>query len=372
MLAPFERGRGHGGSQRATSIAERLEERGAEIEWKTVPSRSVTTGEKVVATLRRRPALLSFYDAVPPDHGQSPAAAIAEHPYLAPHLAGVAPNVAQVVDFQDLQSWHLRDLARVARGARRMYLMAQSRFMRRFEEAIVRSGSVCLFATQRELDWALSVDDACPALLIPNLLPIAELEAADRVLTSRRPDAPAEPALLYVGTLTYPPNVLSLREFLASDWPSIRASNPGVQLWIAGAASADDRRAFAAHPQVRVLGFVDDLGDLMANASAAVLPLIAGAGSSLRILLFAAAGLPVIGTPLAFRGFDEGMGWVARGPQDWASAVRELTARSEAASARTAEARRVVLDLHRDPRPWDDLFRAMFPGDEPAARRGGT
>ena len=55
-------------------------------------------------------------------------------------------------------------------------------------------------------------------------------------------------------------------------------------------------------PRVQTLGFVSDLTDAYANASCAVVPLLEGGGTPLKLIEALAYGLPVVATPRAAAG----------------------------------------------------------------------
>src|SRR5437588_509612 len=101
MVAPFARGRAHGGSQRATAIAERLEERGLEVGWQVVSRRMTTSARKVSAIARGKPGLTCEYE--PPERLAAGAwdVALVAHSYLFPRLESVLGDVPTAVDFHN-------------------------------------------------------------------------------------------------------------------------------------------------------------------------------------------------------------------------------------------------------------------------------
>jgi hypothetical protein len=354
QVAPFERGAAFGGSQRATSVAERLEERGVEVAWATLPPRVPGRAGRMLALASREPAAVQYAR-----RGDAPPAgpfdiALAAHSYMAPQLARVTGATARVVDFHNLEWRHLDDVAALERPLRRAHLRVQARRMRRFEAGLVRTHALSLFASRSELRWARDAGGSGERLLVPNLLPSAERAVADEAWAERALRR-RDDLLLYVGKLTFPPNVLSLERFLRETWPPLRAAQPGVRLRVAGDCSEATRARLASFDGVEVLGFVEDLRPSLAEAGAAVFPFDGSAGSSLRVLLFALAGLPAIGTAGAFRDFGEELGQVVSSRDDWIDAVR-LCLSGESAGDR---ARAAALALHEDPAPWDALYETM-------------
>ena len=59
-----------------------------------------------------------------------------------------------------------------------------------------------------------------------------------------------------------------------------------------------------SRPELRHLGYVEDLRPLLAAADVGLNPVTWGSGSSLKLLTYLAAGLPVVTTPIGMRGFE--------------------------------------------------------------------
>ncbi|WP_135470021.1 glycosyltransferase [Crenalkalicoccus roseus] len=124
-------------------------------------------------------------------------------------------------------------------------------------------------------------------------------------------------------------NVDGMRWFLDAAWPLLRRLVPEARLEICGTVG----RALtgALPPGVALRGVVPDLAAVLHRAVAAVAPLRAGSGLKLKLLDYAAHGLPVAATPCAVEGFE-------RAP-DWPFAVAEdAEALAQAASRLAAEA----------------------------------
>ena len=354
MLAPFRRGMSQGGSQRATAIAERLEERGIEVGWLVVRRPPASRLGKLRSLAGARPSLPDLYEtpaALP--NGRWDAALVA-HSCL---LRAVAPRLASlptVVDFHNLEWQVMADIRASDRSAARRALRAgyargQVQLMRRAEQAIVRSADLSLFVAEAERAWATAVAPRAVTLLARSVLPHDQERAADRI-RNRRDPIPRR--LAYVGTLTFPTNAESLERFLARDWPAMRAAVPGLRLDVAGACTPGLRAALGRHPGVQALGFVDDLTSLLARCQAVVMPFDGAAGTSLRSLFYALAGLPVIGSPRAFRGIGFAVGATADSPAAWARAAGQIdVAGSSGQPAAWAH--------QRASEPWDRLAEAI-------------
>jgi hypothetical protein len=366
-MAPFERGRSQGGSQRSTAIAERLEERGIAVEWQTVARRDSRRMAKLGSMARGEPSLTGLYQQPARRPRGDLDAVMVAHSYLVPAVAEAAAMVPRIVDFHNLEFRHLVDGRRRGAGVlRRAYDRGQVRLMRRLELELVRTSDLSLLVSDDEHGWARAAAPSARTLVVRSVLPRSEERAAAAIRARREP---RRGELAYVGRLTFPTNLRSLEQFLSRDWPAMRAGAPGLRLTVAGACDEADRARLGRHPGVTVLGFVEDLTAVLAGCQAVLMPFEGVAGTSLRALFYAVAGLPVIGSPQAFRGIPFQIGTVAGSCEEWAAAARRLaTVTSLDAGAQDA-ARRRAQALQSDPRPWDRLAEAIAAMSDRSAPR---
>jgi len=122
--------------------------------------------------------------------------------------------------------------------------------------------------------------------------------------TRPEPRAPTRPAegeplrLLFVGTQSYEPNRQGLAWFVHEVMPLLRE-----RVALAVDVVGPGRRG-AALPGVNHLGRVEDLTPCYERAHAAVVPLLAGGGSRLKVLEALAHGVPLVSTSIGVEGFD--------------------------------------------------------------------
>lgn len=278
--------------------------------------------------------------------------ALAVHSYLVPRLPGSVPGI---VDFQDLEWQHLRDVGAQARGSRRVWLALQSALMRRAERRILDHQPLSLFASERERSWAerVSRPPGGTAMLVPNRLPRAAVGQAERTANARR--SGTRDFLLYVGTLSFPPNFDALHAFVEAVWPALRAAHPGLMLHVAAGIRPPPSDTLPAAPGIVHHGFVADLEPLLAQAAAVVFPFSGSAGTSLRTLFLALSGVPVVGPPEAFRGHGPGLGIAVSSPTEWVQAVEQARSRPVAEPAV-----RLAQRMQDDEAPWDRLYARLL------------
>jgi glycosyltransferase involved in cell wall biosynthesis len=121
------------------------------------------------------------------------------------------------------------------------------------------------------------------------------------------PDTVSEPPgrhrLLYVGNLTYEPNVTAVRDLVTQVLPRVRAVVPDATVDVVGVHDA--RLADLADADgVQLLGDVPDLAPWYAGADVVVVPLREGAGTRIKVLEAFAWRRPVVATPAAVAGLE--------------------------------------------------------------------
>lgn len=128
----------------------------------------------------------------------------------------------------------------------------------------------------------------------------------------QRPKGTARPGrILFTGNMDYAPNVDAVRYFALEVFPLIRKAVPDACFIIAGQRPVDAVRALAG-PGIEVTGFIPDLSATYAEAAVVVAPMRFGAGTQNKVLEAMSTGVPVVCSPLAFKGLgiEEGQGVV--------------------------------------------------------------
>jgi glycosyltransferase involved in cell wall biosynthesis len=136
-----------------------------------------------------------------------------------------------------------------------------------------------------------------------------------------------EQRVLFVGALGYAPNMMGVEWFVSKVWPAIRREIPSAALDIAGGDPSPALRDQCGRNGVHVLGFVTDLGPLWRRAAVSVVPLLAGAGTRLKIPESLAYEVPVVTTSIGAFGLELGAGegvWQVDDPLQFAARCCEL------------------------------------------------
>ena len=189
---------------------------------------------------------------------------------------------------------------------------------RRFETAAWKQ--MDRVVTMSERDRAMI--SGAPAVTLPNGVDLDRFRAAA---------SPPEPGrLLFVGSFSHLPNLLAVEFFLKQVWPRLRNARLHI---IAGARHEyylEYYRGRVAAPVdqagVELDGFVADVRPAYERAAVVVAPLVASAGTNLKILEAMACGRPVVSTPEGVHGLDlEPEDFVlARSAEEMAAAIERL------------------------------------------------
>jgi glycosyltransferase involved in cell wall biosynthesis len=148
----------------------------------------------------------------------------------------------------------------------------------------------------------------------------------------------ADPVLAFLGSYDAEANVDAAERLVREVLPLV----PGARALLVG-RDPSARVLALAGAQVEVTGTVPDVAVALSRAAVFVAPITRGRGVRNKVLEAMAAGLPVVGTPLALQGIGESRGVVrAETPAEQAIAVVRLLSDSDAGPANRAR----VLERH--------------------------
>lgn len=132
-------------------------------------------------------------------------------------------------------------------------------------------------------------------------------------LLSNMPTFPRHPAdysasdgktLLFVGFMSWQPNISAVDHFLAHIWPKILEKTPTARFRIVGKATPDNLRRWNAAPNCAADGYVDDLDAAYKEAAVCVVPVLSGGGSNIKVPEACAHQRPVVASSYSFNGWN--------------------------------------------------------------------
>jgi glycosyltransferase involved in cell wall biosynthesis len=230
---------------------------------------------------------------------------IADGPTAAVALAALAGRRPVVYNAHNLESAFRHDVDDRGLGTRRA--------LRRFERRLLERASESWMVSEAELGAARELCPNARLRYVPNVVDVASIEPVSSL-------APQERAI-FIANFRYAPNLTALRFLLEQIFPRVWTQLADARLTLVGGGLG---QLPAADRRVEVLGFVDDLGPVYADARCAVIPLLHGGGTPLKFIEALAYGLPVVATPRAAAGLAVRDGehcLLAEGTEEFAAAV---------------------------------------------------
>jgi len=211
----------------------------------------------------------------------SPRAVVAEYVFATPCFREVPQGVLKIVDTHGVFSRRRpEDPTYCSREEERSYLL---------------NADVVLAIQEEEAD--------CFRSLVPERRVVTV--GVDFDIAGKEPSGGGPGNTVMVVGTNYPANVEGLKGFCEEAWPIVRRENPGAELLVAGKI----REAIDAEiPQVKVLGWVDDLQALYRRASVVINPTMTGVGLKIKTVEALCNGMALVATPNAVEGlaFPEG------------------------------------------------------------------
>lgn len=119
---------------------------------------------------------------------------------------------------------------------------------------------------------------------------------------SRDQNTDVAPVFLMVGIYSYEPNAEGAAFFVREVWPRVQATRPDAQLWLVGSAGDTIPMPSPMPPGVKVMGFVDDLDAVYAEAAVVVCPILTGGGTRVKLIEAAMRGMPIVSTTIGAEG----------------------------------------------------------------------
>lgn len=167
---------------------------------------------------------------------------------------------------------------------------------RRFERKLWRSVDAITVVSEEDRDAVHKVRPDT-GVVVPNGI------AVDRYRYIPPDQRPRNAKILFVGMMSYKPNILTSERLAKGVLPRVRSEIPDASLTLAGRNPRPKVKKLAT-PHVRVTGTVEDITEVFDDHAVYVNMIDWGAGSSLKVLEPLLVGMPLVASRFAVRGWD--------------------------------------------------------------------
>lgn len=226
-----------------------------------------------------------------------------EHFWCAPYVDMLRPICNRlIVDLIDIDSVLLQ---RQARGPLGPLFRTFASACRRMEQELLPRFDGVMVTSPADAGY---ID--VPSVVYPNTIPYVPL-----------PSTSKEDCIAFSGNMEYEPNTTGVRWFHGEIWPRLRHR---VSWKLIGRNEHAIRKFVNGDPRITVTGPVDDAISELSCCRAAVVPLLAGSGTRVKIVEAWAAALPVISTTIGAEGLPSEAILIADRPEDFADAIESV------------------------------------------------
>ncbi len=221
-----------------------------------------------------------------------------------------------MLDLHNIESVLHERCAKAERGPLALLHRRFGDVCRRLEKQWLPRYSQLLAVSEKDAGLIAALAGETPIAVYPNTIPYRD-----------PPPRTENQVVAFSGNLEYHPNVAAVRYFATRIWPRLRQRHPGLVWRLIGKNPEAIAGIVARDPRIQVTGTVEDAIAELARVRVAVVPLLAGSGTRIKILEAWAAGTCVVSTSLGAEGLDAVDGedlLLADGPAALADAVSRV------------------------------------------------
>lgn len=221
---------------------------------------------------------------------------------------------------------------------RKMYFFNEARKLQAYEKRYCGQFATNLVCSELDKTRLQDISKSASAYIVPNMVDTNSLKP-----TTTNPE---KFVFLFVGTMTWYPNVSAIRRFANEVWPALKKRYPKAVVQVIGAHPPKDLLEFSQQEKdFQMLGFVDDLNPYFEKATGYICPIFDGGGTKLKMLDAFSAGKAIVAHPVACEGLnvqDEEQVLMASTPEEYVEQLGRIASDENLRCSLGKRARRFV------------------------------
>jgi glycosyltransferase involved in cell wall biosynthesis len=261
----------------------------------SVPNPLAPALRRCLAALPTRTPLQAAYGRAP-ELERTFAEVIATGSYDIVHIEHLRAAVAAlgiksipvVFDAVDAMTVLWRKNRRLGSWTRRAIAVIEAPRIEAYERRLLREFTTCLVSSQLDGAELERLAPGARVVSIPNVCDVAALARVNR--------HPRRARIVFVGRMSYEPNVVAVEDFVSEVLPRIAPGHNDLEFRIVGSSPHGRVRRLMHKPNVHVTGFVADIRTELAEATVSVCNVRVAGGAQNKILESLAAAVPVVTT----------------------------------------------------------------------------
>lgn len=218
------------------------------------------------------------------------------------------------------------------------------------ERRIMGKAELCLLPSEAEIDFSRKEFGLSNLEVIPNGVALPPL-AKKRVSSSQ---------VLMIGSMYHKPNLEGFLWFYEHVWYAILADNPAARLCLVGSGQEVLPETIQSDNSIILAGQVPDIKPYYASSCCAVVPILRGGGTRLKLLEAMSWGIPVVTTKAGCTGIDhQNKILITDDPTNFAAYVLACIGNPDAFKEHCDQARSVILENYTWDHIGDDLRKQL-------------
>jgi glycosyltransferase involved in cell wall biosynthesis len=207
-------------------------------------------------------------------------------------------NIPTVLDHHNIESHMLlRRADNEANVLKKWYFRQEGRRLQSLENIICPQFTLNITCSDIDSDRLKDIAKDIHVDEVPNGVDIGYFKPENTVQLNN--------SLIFVGTLSWYPNVEAVRFIGHKLWPALKSAIPDITIDVVGANPPDDIKQIGEIDEdFHVHGFVDDVRPYLSRSSVYICPIKDGGGTKLKILDALAMEKAVVAHPIACEGIQ--------------------------------------------------------------------